>query len=59
MEHKETLQATALIGELPHPVEAKIHHFFANGVMATGIVVCGIFLACNELFLYLQISTNK
>ena len=52
MEHKETLKSSALVGELPHSIEAEVHNFFANGVMATGVVVSGILFASDELLLH-------
>ena len=35
--------------QLPDSIENHIYEFFADGVVTTGIVVSGIFLAGNQL----------
>jgi len=49
VEDEETLETSALIGELSDSVEAKINDFFTNGVMSSGEVVGSIFFTRNEL----------
>ena len=45
VEDEETLETSALIGELSDSVEAEINDFLTNGVMSSGEVVGGIFLS--------------
>ena len=49
VEEKEALQASALVSQLPNPVQNKVNHLLANGVVAPGIVVGSILLAVDEL----------
>ena len=49
VEDEETLETSALIGELSDSVEAEIDDFLSNGVMSSGEVVSGILLAGDEL----------
>ena len=49
VEEKEALQASALVSQLPNPVQNKVNHLRANGVVAPGIVVGSILLAVDEL----------
>ena len=39
----------ALVIQLVNPVQDKVKDLLANGIVATGIVICSIFLACDEL----------
>jgi beta-N-acetylglucosaminidase len=50
MENQEPLQTSTVVCQLADSVKAKIHNFFANGVMTSSKVVCGIFFATDELF---------
>ena len=43
VEDEETLETSALIGELSDSIEAEIDDFLTNGVMSSGEVVGGIF----------------
>ncbi len=52
VEDEETLETGTLVSKLPHTVEAEVNNFLSDGVMATGVVVGGIFLSSNELFLH-------
>ena len=56
MEDEETLKTRALVSQLPDAVQNQIHYFFANGVMAAGVVVGGVFLASDELFWVEELS---
>jgi len=49
VEDKETLETSALIGELSDSVEAEINDLTSDGVMSSGEVVSGIFLSGNKL----------
>jgi len=44
MEDKKSLQASAVISQLPNTVKNKVHNLLANGVVATSIVVGCVFL---------------
>ena len=50
MEDEEALESWALIRQLADTIKDKIHNFFANGVVSSGIVVGSIFLASDQLF---------
>jgi hypothetical protein len=56
VENEETLETSALVSQLPHSVEAEVDDLLANGIMTTGIVVRGIFLASDELLCKRKIS---
>jgi len=49
VEDEETLETSALIGELADSVEAEIDDLTTDGVMSSGEVVSGIFLSGDEL----------
>jgi len=49
VEDEETLETSALIGELADSVEAEIDDLTSDGVMSSGEVVSGIFLSGDEL----------
>jgi hypothetical protein len=56
VEDEETLKTSALISQLANSVEYKIDNFFANGVVATSVVVGGIFFASDQLFWMEQLT---
>jgi len=49
VEDEESLETSALIGELSDSVEAEINNLLTDGVVTTGEVVGGIFLTRDEL----------
>jgi len=49
VEDEETLETSALIGELTDAVEAEINNLLTDGVVTTGEVVGGVFLSGDEL----------
>ena len=49
VEDQEALETSALIGELSDSVEAEVDNFLTTGVVATGEVVGGVFLAGDQL----------
>jgi hypothetical protein len=49
VEDEEALETGALVSELSDSVEAEVDDFLTNGVVATGEVVGGVFLAGDEL----------
>lgn len=49
MEDQEALKTCALVGQLANSVQDEVDDLLANGVVATGIVIGSIFLACDEL----------
>merc|ERR1712123_59592 len=50
VENEESLKSSAVVSKLPYSFQDKINDFLANGVMAPGIVVSSVFLACDQLF---------
>jgi len=59
VEHKETLETSALISELSDSVEAEINDFLTNGVVTSGEVVGGIFLTRDELLWMEELSVGS
>merc|ERR1719327_1775777 len=55
---EETLQTSAVIRELADSVEDKVDNFLANGVVATGVVIGGIFLARDQLLRVVQLTVG-
>jgi hypothetical protein len=49
VEDEETLETSALIGELTDAVEAQVNDLLTDGVVTTGEVVGGVFLTGDEL----------
>jgi len=58
VEHKESLETSALIGELSDSVEAEINNLLTDGVVTTGEVVSGIFLTGDELLWVEELSVG-
>ena len=59
VEDKETLETSALIGELSDSVKAEINDFFTDGVMSSGEVVGGIFFTGDELLWMEELSVGS
>merc|ERR1719262_819440 len=55
---EETLQTSAVIRKLAHSVEDKVDNFLANGVVTTGVVIGGIFLARDQLLGVVQLTVR-
>merc|ERR1719228_478339 len=49
MEDEKALKSSAVVGQLPHPVQHKVDDLLADGVVASGIVVGGVLLARHHL----------
>merc|ERR1712200_164189 len=49
VEDEETLEADALVGQLPDPVQHQVDDLLADGVVAPGVVVGGVLLASHQL----------
>ena len=49
MEDEETLEPSAHVRQLPHPVQHQVHDLLADGVVAPGVVVGGVLLARDQL----------
>ena len=49
VEDEESLETSTLISQLPDPVQDQVDDFLADGVVATSVVVGGIFLSGDEL----------
>jgi len=58
MEHQETLETRAVVGELADTVKNEVDNFLSDGVVTTGIVVGSIFLAGDELFRVKQLAVG-
>ena len=58
VEDEETLETSALIGELSDSVEAEINDLLTNGVVTSGEVVGGILLTGDELLGMEQLSVG-
>lgn len=56
MEDEESLETGALVGQLPDAVEDEVYDFLADGVVASSVVVGGIFLASDKLFRMKKLS---
>lgn len=50
MENQEVLKTGALVSHLANSVQDKVNDLLASDVVAKGIVISSIFLACDELF---------
>ena len=59
VEDEETLETSALIGELSDSVEAEINDFLTNGVMSSGEVVGGILFTGDELLWMEELSVGS
>jgi hypothetical protein len=59
VEDEETLETSALIGELSDSVEAEIDDLLTNGVVTSGEVVGGIFLSGDELLWMEELSVGS
>jgi len=59
VEDEETLETSALIGELSDSIEAEIDDFFTNGVMSSGEVVGGVFFTGDELLWMEELSVGS
>ena len=59
MEDEESLEASALVGQLPDPVEDKVHDLLADGVVAAGVVVGGVLLAGHQLLRVEQLPVDS
>jgi len=47
VEDEETLESGTLVGQLPETIQNEIDDLLANGVMATSVVVSGVFFAAD------------
>ena len=59
VEDKETLETSALIGELSDSIEAEIDDLLSDGVMSSGEVVGGILLTGDELLWMEELSVGS
>jgi hypothetical protein len=49
VEHQEALETGTLVGQLANAVQAKVYKLLSYGIMTTGVVVCGVLFAVDEL----------
>jgi hypothetical protein len=47
--HDKALQTRAVVGQLADAVQDQVNDLLADGVVATGVVVGGVFLTRNQL----------
>ena len=59
MEDQESLKTCAVVSQFSDSVQAKVHNFFTNGVVASGEVVGGVFLSGDELLGVEQLSVGS
>ena len=59
VEDKETLETSALIGELSDSVEAEVNNFLSDGVVSASIVIGSIFLSGDKLFRMEQLAVGS
>ena len=59
MEDQESLETSALIGQLADTVEYKVDDLLSDGVVTTGVVVGGIFFAGDELLGVEQLTVGS
>lgn len=52
------LESSALVGEFPDPVQHDVDDFLADGVVASSVVVGGIFLPSDKLFWVKQLTVR-
>jgi hypothetical protein len=58
VEDHETLKTGTVVSQLTNAVKSKVHNFLTNGVVTTGVVVCGIFLTRDQLFRVEQLTVG-
>ena len=58
MVHEEALEARAVVRQFADAVEHKVNDFLANGVMATRVVVGGVFLARDDMLRVVQLAVG-
>jgi len=56
VEDEEALESSALVSQLPDAVKDQVNDLLADGVVTSGVVVGGIFLAGDELFWVEQLA---
>ena len=59
MEDEEALEAGALVGQLADTIQNQVNDLLADGVVATGVVVGCIFLACDQLLWMEQLAVGS
>jgi len=59
VEDEESLEASALIGELSNAVQNQINDFFPNSVVTAGIVVGSVFLSGDQLLRVEQLAVSS
>jgi len=58
VEDHETLEASAVVGELADAVEGEVDDLLANGVVATGVVVGSVFFTRDQLLRMKQLAVG-
>merc|ERR1719250_157004 len=57
-EKKESLKSCALVSQLPDPIKNKIHHFLANSVVSSCVVISSVFLPIDKLLRMEQLTIS-
>jgi len=56
--YEETLETSAVVGELADTVQDKVDDFLANGVVTTGVVVGSVFLSGDQLLGVVELTVS-
>lgn len=59
MENQKPLQASTLIGQFSDAIQYQVNDLFSNSIMATGIIVGGIFFAGDQLLWMEQLTISS
>ena len=59
VEDKESLESSALVSQLPDPVQHKVDNLLSDGVVAPGVVVGGVLLASHQLLGVEQLTVGS
>jgi len=59
VEDHESLETSAVVGQLSDAIKNKINNFLSNGVVTTGVVVGSIFLAGDQLLRVVQLAVSS
>ena len=59
MEDEESLEASAVVSQLPDPIKDQVHNLLANGVVASGVVVSSVLFATHHLLRMEQLTVGS
>ena len=49
MKHQKSLKTCAVFCHLTNSVQSIVDNFFANSIVAASIIICSVFLSCDQL----------